>query len=1242
MMFANAFNYFIHNYSQENFTSVNHEFSISANDSSVNILEIIPKILSIPLVHKDDTDSSEDIKTDGEQISPIQEESSSNKAVIFTSLSNVVASVAASTSMSMVVDMNPISAVDGASSSIISSVVMTIDHSEPSEVPNASEPAQSSNNSNSNDNTSIARSEIMPSPEISANTSAIAVPAILTAVQQRSSERHAIHPEFASTTASNNASRNITIDELRKYFHLPIAEVAKKLGTCTTALKKFCRKLNIIKWPCRQILSLTKSIQSLEIASLSDHLEDSLRRQYQQQIALLHKVIGEVIRNPNKTIEHCNLTNLTNEIANEVFSKSDELRSENAGVVLNAPKDPAVSSSFNPSAIIGSATIAEGPFAKISPMENLVSSDPFAKQGTACMHSSVIDVEEEVHRMIRQATEPIAVPNAGLKFLQHQQQQQVNGKKRKYSTSVAGIEDAELAYLRQSVATSSQSHTAAKQASSPSLTGSSLSNIMNNCANIQQLQLSHPSNPDLTNASNAINNSNSTVNPGQKPNLHSTRYSSIDIGSSVVKVHYFEDKTDHWAFFGPVQLPPLQRKKFKPLASNPNSLSNNSSSNLTSSASRKNVPLMEPDVGSNTSIDFVPLTLVNAFKKSITEHSAAAFATHLMMYDPLTGAFMGHINPSQSASVLSSVSNESLSHNNTNSNTSANTNPALYSSLMTSYARSVHGTNLMAHPVRARNGNSTQTAATAGIRGTTTDVSHDAQLFGNHLSASPPVLHRSASNDAALAAGHHRLANPNNRNHLNNMHISHSNNNYKFLSSSSQLHAPGLNDQHSMSQYQGSTVPQQQQQSGSYLGPATSQNSIFGPNTMAQAIHKQASAYHTMKSQLPHTDLHVSALLSVSTQLQSHHHHPHHNHHPQQQHPQHHHYHHHNLHPSQHSTHHLVEGKPFHAIQPSLPGFQHHLPPAVNYSSSHCQREDEHSLDASILTATEDTTHHLKSNFVQYNYHTLQSHNHRDHQNQHNFTRVGHLAGVEHENEEVEEDDDDDDRGTVMALSALLSPIRAAPTSSTSLAGRQNAYIPFLPHSIHEEQEDVIDNIGTRRTLPDADGMHNDSDHVHKKPQLHAFSPIQSEPQQQPMHAAVSTIILPVLKHEEENSHKSAVEDRQLRARSRHLGSFSPTSSAPTTATPIRNEHKMELMNKTIASEVAIAETVVSEAQRQHQNQLEDHEQQELMRQWMDGDYEEETVADHVAEYVEAVPNGEKEMSDSLSRHHQMVLAHSQ
>ena len=51
--------------------------------------------------------------------------------------------------------------------------------------------------------------------------------------------------------------------ELRDHFNMPLNEVAKKFGMCTTALKKLCRKYGVMQWPHRKLRSLEKKIASL-------------------------------------------------------------------------------------------------------------------------------------------------------------------------------------------------------------------------------------------------------------------------------------------------------------------------------------------------------------------------------------------------------------------------------------------------------------------------------------------------------------------------------------------------------------------------------------------------------------------------------------------------------------------------------------------------------------------------------------------------------------------------------------------------------------------------------------------------------------------------------------------------------------------------------------------------------------------------------------------------------------------
>lgn len=60
------------------------------------------------------------------------------------------------------------------------------------------------------------------------------------------------------------AGITVTQKELREHFHLPLHTVAKKLGMCTTAFKKLCRRFGIAKWPHRQLRGIDKKIAALK------------------------------------------------------------------------------------------------------------------------------------------------------------------------------------------------------------------------------------------------------------------------------------------------------------------------------------------------------------------------------------------------------------------------------------------------------------------------------------------------------------------------------------------------------------------------------------------------------------------------------------------------------------------------------------------------------------------------------------------------------------------------------------------------------------------------------------------------------------------------------------------------------------------------------------------------------------------------------------------------------------------
>ena len=57
--------------------------------------------------------------------------------------------------------------------------------------------------------------------------------------------------------------------ELRDHFNMPLNEVARKFGMCTTALKKLCRKYGVMQWPHRKLRSLEKKIASLRAEQVS-------------------------------------------------------------------------------------------------------------------------------------------------------------------------------------------------------------------------------------------------------------------------------------------------------------------------------------------------------------------------------------------------------------------------------------------------------------------------------------------------------------------------------------------------------------------------------------------------------------------------------------------------------------------------------------------------------------------------------------------------------------------------------------------------------------------------------------------------------------------------------------------------------------------------------------------------------------------------------------------------------------
>ena len=88
----------------------------------------------------------------------------------------------------------------------------------------------------------------------------------------------------------------VTMEEIRPLFHYNLHDAAKKLCVCTTLLKKICRKLNISRWPFRQIHRLENKLRNLVLASYghSGNLTDTLRKSLNDQIDSIKAKIEEI------------------------------------------------------------------------------------------------------------------------------------------------------------------------------------------------------------------------------------------------------------------------------------------------------------------------------------------------------------------------------------------------------------------------------------------------------------------------------------------------------------------------------------------------------------------------------------------------------------------------------------------------------------------------------------------------------------------------------------------------------------------------------------------------------------------------------------------------------------------------------------------------------------------------------------------------------------------------------------
>ncbi|KAM1183878.1 hypothetical protein ACFX19_002177 [Malus domestica] len=64
----------------------------------------------------------------------------------------------------------------------------------------------------------------------------------------------------------------LELDEIQKYFDVPITQAAKELKVGLTVLKRRCRELNITRWPHRKLRSLNALIENVKGMGLTDEL----------------------------------------------------------------------------------------------------------------------------------------------------------------------------------------------------------------------------------------------------------------------------------------------------------------------------------------------------------------------------------------------------------------------------------------------------------------------------------------------------------------------------------------------------------------------------------------------------------------------------------------------------------------------------------------------------------------------------------------------------------------------------------------------------------------------------------------------------------------------------------------------------------------------------------------------------------------------------------------------------------
>jgi len=88
----------------------------------------------------------------------------------------------------------------------------------------------------------------------------------------------------------------IDIVNIEPLYIYKINDAATQLGTCTTILKRICRKHNIERWPYRKIMAITKIIANLqkENSNIDEDIIDIIKYK---------KLLQNVVKNPNTQLQ---------------------------------------------------------------------------------------------------------------------------------------------------------------------------------------------------------------------------------------------------------------------------------------------------------------------------------------------------------------------------------------------------------------------------------------------------------------------------------------------------------------------------------------------------------------------------------------------------------------------------------------------------------------------------------------------------------------------------------------------------------------------------------------------------------------------------------------------------------------------------------------------------------------------------------------------------------------------------